>query len=298
MSIDLSNGYIDSYNFKLTSSALEINNNKFDFNIGQIDADNNRIGSFTIRDREKDLFKISNNNYYLQSLDFKEGESGLKLDLFNGKMFSKYFTINADGSVSAAGGNFKIDTLGNVSISGNITMTGGSISWDSLTSGNLKGDIASAVEDAGNALDAAKAIANGTYAGGSFINNRVIYSPSIYTNDLTIYAKDTAGKDAVSGSFSLYANGKTLFTIEVGEFTLSEHTGNNVLIDSSTAVVFNTAVTEFRSNTSFTDCIVGVIDSTIRFPGAVVDFSGATSVTGLDKWITGGSGGTATAVFG
>ena len=291
MSIDLSNGYIDSYNFKLTSSALEINNNKFDFNIGEIDADNNRIGSFTIRDGDKNLLKISNNNYYLQSLDFEESKSGLKLDLKDGKMFSKYFTINADGSVSAAGGNFTIDTSGNVSMSGDITMKGGSISWDNLTSGNLKDDVDSAVEDAENALDAAEAIANGEYSGGSFINNRVIYSPSIYTNDLTIYAKDTSGNDKSSGSFSLYANKKTLLTIEVGEFTLSGHTGNNVLIDSDTTIVFDTVVTEFTTNTSFTGGVVGFIGST-------VDFTNATAVRGLDQWITGGSGGTATAVFG
>ena len=281
MSIDLSNGYIDSYNFKLTSSALEINNNKFDFNIGQIDTDNNRIGSFTIRDGKKDLFKISNNNYYLQSLDFKESESGLKLDLYNGKMYSKYFTINADGSVSAAGGNFKIDTLGNVSISGNINMTGGSISWANLTSGNLKDDIESAVEDAGKALDAAAAIANGTYAGGSFINNDTIYSPNIYTQQFTINPKDKVDSYndtfIIKGRFDgeIYTMFKIGYGTDIAPYTTIEN--------PSDAPIKMNAEFHCQGSTKFTSS---------------VDFRSATEVLGLDQWVTGGSGGTATAVFG
>lgn len=288
MSIDLSNGYIDSYNFKLTSSALEINNNKFDFNIGQIDADNNRIGSFTIRDGDKNLLKISNNNYYLQSLDFEESKSGLKLDLKDGKMFSKYFTINADGSVSAAGGKFTIDKSGNVSISGNITMTGGSISWDSLTSGNLKADIDDAVGAAESAEKIAKQIANGTYSKGTFINNKVIYSPSIYAEDFTLYAKDDSGDNKETGSFTLNADGVDIFEISYKNAGEGARYTTFQARNASTAT-WN-ATTEFKNVLTFSG--TQYFTNKTYFSG-YVDFEDA-EVVGL----SGGSGGTATAVFG
>lgn len=110
MKIDLSNGHIDSYNFKISSGnmLLDSANQKFDFQVGS--STNSR---FQIKNKDGDiLFHIANGAYYLQSQDYKSGESGTKFNLATGRIDSYNFqlkTSTIDLDSATARFTFKVD---------------------------------------------------------------------------------------------------------------------------------------------------------------------------------------------
>lgn len=121
MKINLADGLIDAYNFRLKSSALEIKSDKsqFDFNIKE---DSN--GSFSIKGATQTLLNISNNNYYLQSDNYIKDTSGMRINL-------------QDGSIDAK--NFKITgSTGNATFNGTITAEDGEIGGWLIESNYLK----------------------------------------------------------------------------------------------------------------------------------------------------------------
>jgi len=95
-------------------------------------------------------------------------------------------------------------------VDGNITMNSGSINWANINeSASTAYKNANAANQAANeaynrAIDAesvARRIAAGEFAGGSFINGREIFSPTIYSNDFRLYPRTTGSQD---GAYSLW----------------------------------------------------------------------------------------------
>lgn len=125
--------------------------------------------------------------------------------------------IKVGKNPSATNGyNFYVDS------NGNVTINGGRISWDTIVGTNEIDDRIDKAEEAAKNADAAagdaeklaKAIANGEFSGGTFIDGKKIYSPNIYTNELSIFPDS----ESDSGSFNLYGGGKNnpwnMFRIE------------------------------------------------------------------------------------
>ena len=122
------------------------------------------------------------------------------------------------------GYNFYVDQNGNVSMQGNLTLSNGAISWNNLNSG-VKNTIQDAYDKAQDALDAAgdaydrayeteqlaKRIANGEFNGGTFINGREIYSPTIYADEFVVKPRNNYSNQW-TGGYSMYGYfGNTLY---------------------------------------------------------------------------------------
>ena len=128
MRIDLGTGYINAYNFKLKSSRL------------LIDSSSTNTSYFKIIDTDDhDLINIGNDNYFLQSSNYVENKSGMKINLASGSIImrkdngailidssaetyplqigsidgSAYpFQVSWDGSIITP--NFKVNTSGEI----------------------------------------------------------------------------------------------------------------------------------------------------------------------------------------
>ena len=115
---------------------------------------------------------------------------------------------------------FVVDSNGNVTIDG-----GASIRFTDQTTSTL---------DSIGGEEIAKAIADGTYNGGSFIKNDMIYGPKIYANEFRAISRDEGeGQSQVSG--------------QTGKFILADKNSQDRLIirytsntDESPGVFFNT----------------------------------------------------------
>lgn len=101
-------------------------------------------------------------------------------------------------SSATKGYNFYVDTSGNVWMQGSLTLASGAIKWSNLASGvqteitdaQDAADAAqsaadAAADDAAEAEKIAKQIANGTYTGGTFINRKIVASPTISGGTIT-----------------------------------------------------------------------------------------------------------------
>ncbi len=92
MLIDLANGHIDAYNFRLTSSSIYMDSatNTFEFDVGE-------GGHFQIGDGTDEFLYFSNGNNYIQSSEFSEGD-GMRIDLDTGHIEAYDFFLEAEGS--------------------------------------------------------------------------------------------------------------------------------------------------------------------------------------------------------
>ena len=95
------------------------------------------------------------------------------------------FSVTNAGILSAAGAN----------ISGNITMTSGSISWNNVNSDPVA---VNASSTANMAVSIAHSIVEGTYSGGTFIDERNVMSPNIYAG--YIYGSTIQGGQILSNT--------------------------------------------------------------------------------------------------
>lgn len=109
------------------------------------------------------------------------------------------------GSGSSAKTTFKINDDGTVYVDGTMKLSESStISFsdqNDKTLGQLNTEATTAKDTADEASNNVTKLANGQYAGGSFISNKIIFGPTIIGNELIAQAE--AGSDATSGSFIL-----------------------------------------------------------------------------------------------
>ena len=109
---------------------------------------------------------------------------------------------------------FAVDSNGNVAVMGNIQMGPGSyINWSQV---NTDPVASGASSTANSAYSIAAGIAAGTYR-GTFINERNIYSPTIFANEFVVTPDDTS---AESGGFTLQGmfRGQLLNMFEVSYY--------------------------------------------------------------------------------
>ena len=123
--------------------------------------------------------------------NMKASSATLSNSVFNGGQI-------VGSSINIGNGAFTVSPTGAVFAS-NLTLNGGSINWNSVNSDPIA---TNAVNLANMAASLATAIANGSYSGGTFINQRMIYSPTIMTGTAGRYLK-------LEGSQLLSMNGNT-----------------------------------------------------------------------------------------
>lgn len=155
--IDLANGRIDSYNFKLSTSTIDLDSEtaRFTFKVDQSKRSSYFRIISTTNENSKTLFNASANSYYLQSLDYVSGSSGMKLDLTRGQIdawnfilrssclninsANNTFQFNVSPSNGARDGSFRI-------VAGNTTLMNVSTNSYYLQSANYNGASGSALE--------------------------------------------------------------------------------------------------------------------------------------------------------
>jgi hypothetical protein len=116
------------------------------------------------------------------------------------------------------------------------TMTNGSINWGNVNSdpvatnaANTANNALTAANNANSnataASDLARRIANGTFSGGTFINGREIYSPTIRANNFVVQPSDISSR---TGGYNIYGYfGSQLFNM----FKLSYFAGDGAYIN-------------------------------------------------------------------
>jgi hypothetical protein len=91
MLIDLANGYIDAYNFRLTSSSIYMDSasNTFEFDVAE-------GGHFAIEGSKQNLLYFSSAGSYIQSNNFSSSsETGMKINLDEGNITAYNFLLEA-----------------------------------------------------------------------------------------------------------------------------------------------------------------------------------------------------------
>ena len=263
MMINLTDGAIDAYNFKLTSSALNIDsiNNKFDFNIANISGD---TGWFKIRNGNNNIIYLSGNSQYIQSSNYSNG-SGLRINLSNGSLNSPNFSISSNGTatfsgtLNAAGGTFAGSLSGvDGTFSGTLSGVDGYIGGWKINSSGI-------TSDSGNAF----LYSDGSMEMGDF---SVDTSGSIYAKDLTLI--DPTGRTSYTGTIklrnstsNLIAGGGAL-SIASGAVGLNANTGNIFLFCGLTSSSSARSEIEMKPSYSSNSSINGTHN--IRIKGGVL----------------------------
>lgn len=141
---------------------------------------------------------------------------------------------------------------------GQINLTG-AITFGDLDD-NVSGSISGAASTASSAYTIARQIANGTYK-GTFINERQIFSPTIYAEEFSVMPTSVTEFGETGGSFNLYGYyGSTLYHFLQIQYFAGD----------SPAVWFK----------SPDDAVCYMHFDELNFSGRAVDFTG-TTVTGL-----------------
>lgn len=281
---NLYSGYSSSsgdYNFKVTKSG--------DITANSINVVNGTF-SGTLNGATGSINNITSTNGTFNNITAVSGSfSGtLSATKINGDMTS-------DGSGALIGPeiyvpsrdnwNFKVDS------SGNVYINSGSISWGAVTGTS---ELTSAIKDAkdtasdastaaDNAADMAKAIANGTYNGGTFISGTEIYSPTIYANSFIVRSNLDSNKENMGGYILRSKSGSDALRIYYYQADIAPYVHFGSPWDAYACWDFSR--TEFTGN-----CIFGNASSTtgktVSFAsGTTVDFSGA-NVKNLNLTVT------------
>lgn len=220
INIDLTNGSItafNNFNLKATINYPIGNDNKrYNGSYVQIKSGN---PFFTVHfedsyapEKDLDLIKIGTREWFMQSQDWVDGESGIRFDMAKGKITAYSFTIKAYRSENEyiyidstnnieplkIGSKFKVNWRGEVTAS-YITASGGKIGPFTINS--------SALYSGGNALGS-----SGVYLGsaGLSVNNDLVVRTSPGTNEHTLTVGGTSyfgGKMTVAGSLGVTDKG-------------------------------------------------------------------------------------------
>lgn len=285
MKIDLDKGSIEAYNFKLDSSALSINSaaKKFKFDMST----SNDNGTFIIKGSSQELLNITNGSYYLQSNNYSSGSAGMKIDLKNG-------SIDAE--------NFKIDSNGKATFEGKITAESGKIAGWIIEDDYLKSSDGNTKLQANgklyvdyiNALDGSfkgKIEADSGTIGGWYIGEGYIASKSVSSDDGYIQLISGVNALLLLGGTILYPDSDVL-RIEGKGFSVT--TKNNIYLNAEGGYATLKGKTIVLTATAAKATSASLAEE--------ITISNGTKVSNLYTIITdlsgGGSGGTATAVFG
>lgn len=220
INIDLTNGSITAFNnFNLKATInypIGNDNERYNGSYVQIKSGN---PFFTVHfedsyapEKDLDLIKIGTREWFMQSQDWVDGESGIRFDMAKGKITAYSFTIKAYRSENEyiyidstnnieplkIGSKFKVNWRGEVTAS-YITASGGKIGPFTINS--------SALYSRGNALGS-----SGVYLGsaGLSVNNDLVVRTSPGANEHTLTVGGTSyfgGKMTVAGSLGVTDKG-------------------------------------------------------------------------------------------
>ena len=118
MTIDLEKGYIDAYNFKLTSSGILLDSNPQDtngcyFKVGNFDNDSvlsySKPNILKLSFQEKPILEMGSNVCYLQSSNYSS-TSGMKIDLTDGYIDAYNFKLTS-GNFILSNANIEITDI-------------------------------------------------------------------------------------------------------------------------------------------------------------------------------------------
>lgn len=125
--LDLANGELLANTFRLKANDnLLLSNNASDnyyLQLGEVGTTNestsnslvyNKEGDFILAHGNKPLLKVSDDEYYLQTVDYRDNTSGVKIDLKNNAILANAFTIQATNLLlDSEGSNGKYFYVGN-----------------------------------------------------------------------------------------------------------------------------------------------------------------------------------------
>lgn len=264
MKIDLDDGHIDSYNFKISSGNMILDSarQRFDFTVGT-----DKDSRFMIADANNNrLFYISKDYYYLQSRDYIANQQGTKIDLANGRIDSYNFRLSTstiDLDSETARFLFKIDQSKTFSYFRIVSTDneGQKILFNASTSSYYL-----------QSLD--YNIANKTGMKIDLANGRVdAYSFYLKSSSLTIDSSNNrfvfdTGADNHNGAFIIngrdnYGNIKTLMSVGSGTYYLQSANYNGLSGSALEGVYINLRTGHFR-----------VGGSSVEFKGQVIAGSG------------------------
>lgn len=237
MKIDLQNGHIDSYNFKISSGnmILDSANQRFDFTVGA-----NSSSHFVIKHKDgTNLFYISDGNYYLQSQDYRSSSQGTRFDLTNGRIDSYNFNLRSSClTINSSNNTFSFDVLGSSS-SGRFSIRAGtstlmnvstnsyylqSINYHYVNSDNITGVYINLQNGmfrvGGNAEFSGTIHATSGHIGGWSINQY-----GLSNDDGTVYIRST-GEAAFGKNLSISKGGILTATNAVLEGTVTATAGS------------------------------------------------------------------------
>jgi len=195
--------------------------------------------------------------------------NGQKYMAFDGKYISN---LNA-GSITAGKLDAQYINTSQLVVGTNIAMGSNAyIAWDHVNGyEDVEQDIADA-KSAGTAAESiAKKIVEGTYSGGSFISNRQIYSPTIYSDEFIVQPTQAAQNNQWKGGFTL----KAYYGNELREMMKISYFNSNGYVPT---VIFGTGSisawgrwtfphTDFQGSCSFNESVN--FSSDVTFTGTV-----------------------------
>lgn len=223
MKINLTDGAIDSYNFKLTSSFLTL------------DSVNKK---FTLTDLNgKTLINVSSGSYYLQSSNYATSSgtvtAGMKINLATGEISSKNFTISSTGNATFSGNitgaTITGSSFGTTSDDFYVSSTGKLTAKSAkLTSATISGTISATYLECDNGD-----------LGGWTIN-----SYGIYKSNNAIWSSGEVSLGG--GAFGVNSDGETFcdhLLIGGGSYTEVYPNGGSVTINSAPVEMYQTSST-------------------------------------------------------
>ena len=253
------NYYLRSSNYSSNTEGMRINLNNGTLNAagtdGSIEINPNSSSSiFTLKGKDennklKTLMQAGGGSYYLQSADYGSGDStGLRIDLQNGNIKSKLFSLNNDGTITATGGTIGSCKIGDTYISSSngsswkINSNGSaSFSDITITGGSLKIGNNFSVDTGGNLIATSAKLNSVNIQGGTItINNTTLKA---HTNAATLFCEGRLHVDTAitcpditaSRDFSAGAGGSASFN---GNVYLPQRAGRQVYVGNSTTTLY------------------------------------------------------------
>ena len=277
INIDLTNGSITAFNnFNLKATInypIGNDNERYNGSYVQIKSGN---PFFTVHfedsyapEKDLDLIKIGTREWFMQSQDWVDGESGIRFDMAKGKITAYSFTIKAyrseneyiyidstnDTDPLKIGSKFKVNWRGEVTAS-YITASGGKIGPFTINN--------SALYSGGNTLGS-----SGVYLGsaGLSVNDKLIVRTSPEANQYTL---NVAGKSHFSGAMKI---GGSVNITNNGSLTAAGNiTANGTLTTNGSLVVANGG--SFGGDINVT--------GNLKVSGTIYDSNGKWSSTGKE----------------
>ncbi|MEK3910992.1 phage tail spike protein [Paenibacillus sp. FSL H7-0331] len=221
--------------FKASNQGIQLGHSVFGSSPFRVDMTGNVVANNITLSGTINGSTMNNSNIVGGTLTIGSGNTILKADT-NGLYL---------GSSSFGSAPFRVSPNGTCTLS-NVVITGGSIQWANIGSDpatvTAQSTANSAQSAANNAAGAAAAIAAGTYTGGTFIDNKTIYSATIRGGTLASDSYVDVRTDVnVGRNIKLNGSGDQSITFD-GNGSITYTTDGRIILGARSAINFTAGV--------------------------------------------------------